>query len=43
MIGLEGCFPLISGFNTDVVETPMDIQLGEVSSSTELEYEFRDQ
>jgi len=40
---LEGCFPLVSGFNTDVVETPTDTQLSEVSSSTELGYEFGDQ
>jgi len=35
-IGLEGCFPLISGLNVDVVETPTNVQLGEVSGSAEL-------
>ena len=42
-IGLEGCLPLVSGLNTDVIETPMDIQLGEVSSSSELGHKFGDQ
>jgi len=36
LIGPEGCLLLISGLNVDIVETPTDIQLGEVSSSTEL-------
>jgi len=35
-IGLEGCLPLISRLDTDVIETPTDIQLGEVSGSGEL-------
>ena len=42
-IGPEGYFPLISGLNADVVQTPTNVQLGEVSGSTELRYEFRDQ
>jgi len=42
-IGLEGCLPLVSGLNMDVVETPTDIQLGEVSGSAELRYEFGDE
>ena len=42
-IGLEGCFPLISGLNADVVETPTNIQIGKVSGSAELQYEFGDQ
>jgi len=42
-IGPEGHLPLVSGLNADVVETPADIQLGEVSSSSELGHEFRDQ
>jgi len=42
-IGLEGHLPLVSRFDVDVVETPVDIQLGKVSSSTELGYEFGDQ
>jgi len=43
LIGLESCLPLVSRLNADVVETLMDIQLGEVSSSVKLEYEFGDQ
>jgi len=43
LIGSEGCLPLISRFNADIVETPMDIQLGEISSSMELGHEFGDQ
>jgi len=42
-IGPEGCLPLISRLNADIVEAPMDIQLGEVSGSAELQYEFGDQ
>jgi len=43
LIGPKGCLPLVSGLNADVVETPMDIQLGEVFCSAELRYEFEDQ
>jgi len=43
LIGPEGCLLLISRLNVDVVETLMDIQLGKVSSSSELGHEFRDQ
>ena len=42
-IGLEGCLPLVSRLNADVVETPTNIQLGEVSGFAELRYEFGDQ
>jgi len=42
-IGLEGHLPLISGLNVNVVETPTDIQLGEVSGPAELGHEFGDQ
>ena len=42
-IGPEGCLPLVSGLNANVVETPTNIQLGEVPGSAELRYEFRDQ
>jgi len=42
-IGPEGYLPLVSGLDTDVVETPTDIQLGEVSGSAELRYEFGDE
>jgi len=41
-IGPEGCFLLISGLNADVVKTPTNVQLGEVSGSAELRYEFGD-
>jgi len=40
---LEGCLPLISGLNANIVEIPMDIQLGEVSGPVELGHEFGDQ
>jgi len=43
LIGSEGCLPLISGLNANVVETPMDIQLGKVSGSAELGHKFGDQ
>ena len=42
-VGPEGCLPLVSGLDTDVVETPTDIQLGEVSGPAELQYEFGDE
>ena len=42
-IGPEGCLPLILGLNADVVETPTNVQLSEVSGSAELRYKFRDQ
>jgi len=42
-IGPEDYLPLVSGLDTDVVETPMDIQLGEVSGSAELQYKFGDE
>jgi len=42
-IGPEGCFPLVSRLNADIIETPTNIQLGEVSGSVELRYEFGDQ
>jgi len=37
---LESHLLLISGLNADVIETLIDIQLGEVFSSAELEYKF---
>jgi len=43
LIGLKGHLPLVSGLDADIVETPIDIQLGEVSSSIELGHKFRDQ
>ena len=42
-IGSEGRLSLVSGLNANVVETPTDIQLGEVSSFAELGYKFGDQ
>jgi len=42
-VGSESHLPLVSGLNTDVVETPMDIQLGKVFSSTELGDELGDE
>jgi len=42
-IGPEGSLPLVSGLDIDIVETLMDIQLGEVSGSVELRYEFGDE
>jgi len=42
LIGSEGCLLLISRLNANVVETPVDVQLGEVSGSAELGYKFRD-
>ena len=42
-MSLEGCLSLVSGLNANVVEILMDIQLGKVSGSTELEHELRDQ
>ena len=35
-IGVECSLPLITGLNLDVVETPLDIQLGEVFGTSEL-------
>jgi len=43
LIGSEGCLPLVSGLNANVVETPTDIQLGEVSGPMKLGHEFGDQ
>ena len=42
-IGSEGRLPLVSGLNVNVVEIPIDIQLGEVSGLAELGHEFGDQ
>ena len=42
-IGLKGRLPLVSRLNANIVETPTDIQLGEVSGPVELGHEFRDQ
>ena len=42
-IGLKGHLLLVSGLNANVVETSIDIQLGEVSGPAKLGHEFRDQ
>jgi len=42
-IGSKGRLPLVLRLNANVVETPMDVQLGKVSGSTELGHEFGDQ
>jgi len=42
-IGMEGCLPFISGHDSYVIETPLDIKLCEVLGSTELGDEFRDE
>jgi len=42
-IGSEGCLPLVSRLNANIVETPMDIQLGKVFGPAELGHEFGDQ
>ena len=43
LIGSEGYLPLVSGLNANIVETLMDIQLGEVSGPVEMGHEFGDQ
>jgi len=43
IVGAEGCFPFISGLDVYIIETPADIQFCEVSGSTELRDEFRDE
>ena len=42
-VGAEGCFPFISGLDAYIIETPADVQFCEVSGSTELRDEFRDE
>jgi len=36
MVGVEGCFPFISGLNMYVIETPSDIKFCEAPGSAEL-------
>ena len=43
MVGVEGCFPFISGLDAYIIETPVDVQFCEVSGSMELRDEFRDE
>jgi len=42
-VGAKGCFSLISGLDAYIIETPADIQFGEVPGSAELGDEFRDE
>ena len=42
-VGTKGCLPLISLLYPHIIVAPMDIELGEVSGSTELVYEFGDE
>ena len=42
-VGVKGCFPFISGLDVYIIETPADVQFCEVSGSTELRDEFRDE
>jgi len=43
MIGAEGYLPFISGLDTYVIETPLDVKLCEVLGSTELGDDFGDE
>ena len=43
LIGPEGCLPLISRLNADVIKTPTDIQLSKVPSPAELGHKLGDQ
>jgi len=42
-VGVEGCFPFISGLDAYIIETPADVQFCEVSGSAELRDEFGDE
>ena len=42
-VGTKGHFPLISGLDVYIIETPADIQFCEVLGSAELGDEFRDE
>jgi len=42
-IGVEGCFPFISGLDMYIIEAPVDIKFCEVFSSAELRDEFGDE
>ena len=43
VVGAEDRFPFISGLDTYVIETPLDIKFCEVPSSAELGDEFGDE
>ena len=42
-IGMEGCFPFVSGLDSYIIETPSNIKLCEVLGSAELGDEFGDE
>ena len=42
-IGVEGCFPFISGLDAYIIEAPADVEFCEVFSSVELRDEFGDE
>jgi len=42
-IGAEGCLPFVSGLDTYIIETPLDVKLSEVLGSAELGDEFGDE
>jgi len=42
-IGMEGCLPFVSGLDTYIIETLLDVKLGEVLGSTELGNKFGDE
>ena len=42
-VGVKGCFPFISGLDTYVIETPLDIKFCEVPGSAELGDELGDE
>jgi len=41
-IGMEGCLPFVSGLDSYVIETPLNVKLCEVLGSAELEDKFGD-
>ena len=41
-VGMEGCLPFVSGLDTYIIETPLDVKLCEVLGSAELGDELRD-
>jgi len=43
VVGVEGCLPFISGLDTYIIETPLNIKFCEVPSSAELGNKFGDE
>ena len=41
-VGMEGCFPFISGLDAYIIETPADVKFCEVPGSMELKDKFGD-